>query len=89
MVGHSVRSNMVFRYRRNARAGRRFSRIGLRTGSHPLAPVGGSTQAGYRSWINHTVGLGIMIDFAEDVFETRLNETLMVHEALLSDDADG
>jgi hypothetical protein len=47
------------------------------------------TQAGYRSWINHAVGLGIMIDFAEDVFDTRLNETLMVHEALLSDDADG
>jgi hypothetical protein len=71
MVGHSVRSNMVFRYRRNARAGRRFSRIGLRTGSHPLAPVESAGRhqldvvPGHSS--NHAGcrHLDIVVDFAE------------------------
>jgi hypothetical protein len=30
-----------------------------------------------------------MIDFAEDVFGTRLKEPLVIHESFSSDDADG
>lgn len=65
-MAHSVRINILFSLGKTGQGSRRFSRIGLRTDSHPLAPVGGSTQAGYRSWINHVIG--VMMDFAEDVF---------------------
>lgn len=43
--GESVRINILFASGGEyGRGSRRFSRMGLRTGSHPLAPVDGSTQ---------------------------------------------